>query len=71
MDIVQDFVSARLADLTAVGRLNVRARQMVRTVTSAAASVRSTTPPEPTPSPRPPFVVGHDLPRIRPGVERC
>ena len=66
METLQDFVSARLADLSTVGRLNVRARQVVRTVTSAAASS------EPTYSPPPaPFVVAHDLPRMRPGVERC
>jgi hypothetical protein len=64
VEILQDFVSARLAGLTTFGGLNDRARQMVRTVTSAAASF------EPTPR-RAPFVVGHDLPRMRPGVERC
>lgn len=63
MEALQDFVSARLADLTHIGGLNVRARQVVRTVSSTAASVRSTGPT--------PFVVGRDLPRMRPGVERC
>jgi hypothetical protein len=62
VEALQDFVSARLADLTNIGGLNVRARQVVRTVSSTAASVRSAGPP---------FVVSRDLPRMRPGVERC
>lgn len=44
METLQDFVSARLADLSTFGRLNLRARQVVRTVSSAAASVRTETP---------------------------
>jgi hypothetical protein len=63
VEALQDFVSARLADLTNIGGLNIRARQVVRTVSSTAAAVRS-----PGPSP---LVVGRDLPRMRPGVERC
>lgn len=43
METLQDFVSARLADLSTFGSLN-RARQVVRTVSSAAASVRTETP---------------------------
>ena len=65
MEALQDFVSARLADLNTFGRLNVRARQVVRTVTSAAMS------PQATHSPRPAFVGDRDFPRMHPGVERC
>lgn len=72
METLQDFVSARLAGLSTIGGLNVRARQVVRTVSSTAASVRSAAPPQSARSTRPaPFVVGRDLPRMAPGVERC
>jgi hypothetical protein len=66
---LQYFVSARLADLTTVGGLKARARQVLRAVTATpelwrnAASTQAAEPPA--------FMVGCDLPRIRPGVERC
>lgn len=73
MEALQDFVSARFADLTAPSALPDWARQALHAVASAASSVRLT------PSPTAPIVlarsghiiVGHDLPRIRPGIERC
>lgn len=66
------FVYARMSDLTTIGRLRTRARQVLRAVTATpelwrnAVSTQATAPPQP-----PAFAVGHDLPRIRPGVERC
>ena len=72
METLQDFVSARFADLTAASNLTDRARQVLNAVTSAASSVRSAQAVGPTASQRPaPFMVGADLPRISPGVERC
>jgi hypothetical protein len=69
---MQGFVRARLSDLTTVGRLTVRARQLARAVASATGSTRSAVRTRQTTSPRPaPFVVRPDLPLIRPGVERC
>jgi hypothetical protein len=71
VEALQDFVSARFAGLTTGGGLTVRARQVFNAVTSAASSVRGT-PPAPVASPRSRhLVVGHDLPLIRPGIERC
>jgi hypothetical protein len=65
---LQGFVSARLADLTNVGGFTDRARDVCRTV----VSVRAARPPQPAVRPRPRYIViGHDLPRISPGVERC
>lgn len=70
MELLQDFVSARFADLTAATGLTDWARQVLGAVTSAASSVRST--PAPAASARPGHIlVGHDLPRISPGIERC
>ena len=72
MEILQDFVSARFADLTASSGLTDWARQVLNAVTSAACSPRSAPAVAPTASRRPaPFLVGADLPRISPGVERC
>ena len=75
METLQDFVSARFADLTAASNasnLTDRARQVLNAVTSAASSVRSAHAVGPTRSQRPaPFMVGADLPRISPGAERC
>jgi hypothetical protein len=77
---LQSFVSARLADLTSAGGLTVRARDMCRTVVSAAATARSTPQPVAAASRRPNYgavkrpnyiVIGHDLPLISPGAERC
>jgi hypothetical protein len=69
---LQAFVYARLADLTTVGGLKTRARQALRAVAATpelrrnAASNLATGPTRP-----PAFMVGRELPRIRPGVERC
>lgn len=72
METLQGFVSARFADLTPASGLTDWARQVLNAVTSAAASVRNTSPASTTASPLPAaFVVGHDLPRISPGAERC
>jgi hypothetical protein len=69
---LQGFVSARLADLSTAGGLTVRARDMCRTVVSAAVTARSTPQPLPRASRRPNYIViGHDLPLINPGIERC
>jgi hypothetical protein len=77
---LQSFVSARLADLTTAGGLTVRARDVCRTVVSAAVTARSTPQPVTVASRRPTYgaakrpnyvVIGHDLPLIIPGVERC
>ena len=70
METLQDFVSARFADLTAASSLTDRARHVLNAVTSAASSVR---PAAHAPaSPRLDRVlVGHHLPLINPGVERC
>ena len=71
METLQDFVSARFAELTAATGLTDWARQAVNAVTSAAASVRGT-PVAAATSARPGHIfVGHDLPLIEPGVERC
>ncbi len=71
METLQDFVSARFADLTAASGLTDRARHVLNAVTSAASSVRSAPAPAPA-SPRLGRVlVGHHLPLINPGVERC
>ena len=79
MPTLQSFVSARLADLTTAGGLTVRARDVCRTVVSAAVTARSTPQPEgasrranygATKGPNY-IVIGHDLPLISPGVERC
>ena len=72
METLQDFVSARFADLTAATSLTDWARQALNAVNSAASSVRGTPSTAPIASPRPRYVVvGHDLPLIRPGLERC
>lgn len=72
METLQDFVSARFADLTAATGLTEWARQVLSAVNSAASSVRLTPAPEPVASARPGHIlVGDDLPRISPGVERC
>lgn len=72
METLQDFVSARFADLTAASGLTDRARHVLNAVTSAASSVRSAPAVAPTASRRPaPMMVGADLPRISPGIERC
>jgi hypothetical protein len=72
VETLQDFVSARFAELTAATGLTDWARQVLSAVTSAASSVRSTPSTAPIASPRTGYlVVGHDLPLIRPGVERC
>ena len=72
METLQDFVSARFADLTAATGLTGRARQVLNAVNSAASSVRGTPSMAPIASPRPRhIVVDHDLPLIRPGLERC
>ncbi|WP_292975174.1 hypothetical protein [Mycobacterium sp.] len=71
METLQDFVSARFAELTAATGLTDWARQALNAVTSAASSVRGN-PAAPTVSARPGHIfVGHDLPMISPGVERC
>jgi hypothetical protein len=72
VETLQGFVTARLADLTDVGGLKTRARQVARAVTEVAETLRNPAFPQTTPPPRPPaFMAGCDLPRIRPGVERC
>ncbi len=72
MEILQDFVSARFADLTAATGLTDWARQVLNAVNSAASSVRGTPSTAPKASSRPGYIaVGHDLPLLRPGVERC
>jgi hypothetical protein len=72
VETLQGFFSPRFTDLTIASGLTDWARQVLNTVTSAAASVRSAAPASPTASPRPAaFVAGRDLPRISPGVERC
>jgi hypothetical protein len=69
---LHSFVSARLADLTTAGGLTVRARDMCRTVVTAAVTARSTPQPVHTASRRPNYlVIGHDLPLLSPGIERC
>src|SRR6185312_1882290 len=70
VEALQDFVSARFADLTAGSGLTDWARQALNAVTSAASSVRHTPAPAPVTSARRGHIrVGHDLPRISPGVE--
>jgi hypothetical protein len=72
VEILQDFVSARFADLNAASGLTDWARQALNAVTSAASAVRSAPTARPTPSPRrAPLLFGADLPRISPGAERC
>jgi hypothetical protein len=72
VETLQDFVSARFADLTASSGLTDWARQVLNAVTSAASSVRLTPAPAPVASARPGHVlVGNDLTLISPGVERC
>lgn len=76
MPTLQGFVSARLADLTSAGGLTIRARDMCRTVVSAAVTARSTpqtVPAAPRRASRRPhyIVIGHDLPLLSPGIERC
>lgn len=72
METLQDFVSARFADLTTTSGLADWARHMLHAVTSAASSVRLTPATTPAASPRPGYVlVGPELPLISPGVERC
>jgi hypothetical protein len=72
VETLQGFVTARLADLTGVGGLKTRARQVARAVTEVAETLRNPTAPQATAPTRPPaFMAGCDLPRIRPGVERC
>ena len=71
METLQDFVSARFADLTAAG-LTDWTRQVLNAVNSAASSVRGAPSAAPIVLRRPGYVVvGHDLPLLRPGVERC
>jgi hypothetical protein len=72
VELLQDFVSARFAELTAATGLTDWARQALNAVTSAASSVRGASAPAPVVSARPGHIfVGHDLPLIRPGLERC
>ena len=72
METLQDFVSARFADLTATSGLTDRARQVLNAVTSAASSVRLAPAPAPIASARPGHIlVSQELPLISPGVERC
>jgi hypothetical protein len=72
VELLQDFVSARFAELTAATGLTDWARQVLGAVTSAASSVRTAPAPAPVPSARPGHIfVGHDLPRLSPGIERC
>jgi hypothetical protein len=72
VETLQDFVSARFADLTAASGLTDWARQAVNALTSAASAVRIAPAVGPTTSPPPaPLLVGADLPRISPGAERC
>jgi hypothetical protein len=71
VETLQDFVSARFADLTATG-VTDWARQVLNAVNSAASSVRGTPSTAPIALTRPGHVLaGHDLPLLRPGVERC
>ena len=72
MELLQDFVSARFADLTAATGLSDWARQVLNAVTNAASSVRGAPAPVAVASARPGHIlVGHDLPRLSPGIERC
>lgn len=72
MEALQDFVSARFADLTTAGGFTIRARQVFNAVSSAASSVRGTPPGSPIGSRQPDRIVaGRDLPVLRRGVERC
>jgi hypothetical protein len=72
VETLQDFVSARFADLTASSGLTDWARHALNAVTSAASAVRSAPTARPATSPRPaPLLIGADLPRISPGAERC
>jgi hypothetical protein len=72
VETLQCFVTARLADLTGVGGLTTRARQVLRVVTATPELWRNPAPAQATEPTRPPaFMAGCDLPRIRPGVERC
>ena len=73
MPTLHSFVSARLADLTTAGDLTLRARDMCRTVVSAAVSTRSAPETVPDVSRKRPnyIVIGHDLPLLSPGIERC
>lgn len=72
METLQDFVSARFADLTAATGLTDWARQALNAVTSAASSVRGTPVIASGTSPRPAYTpMGRELRLIRPGVERC
>ncbi len=72
MELLQDFVSARFADLTAATGLTDWARQVLNAVTSAASSVRGAAATAPVVSARPGHIfVGYDLPRLSPGIERC
>lgn len=72
METLQDFVSARFADLTTTSGLADWARHVLHAVTSAASSVRLTPATAPADSPRPGHILtGSDLPLISPGVERC
>jgi hypothetical protein len=72
VETFQGLFSPRFTDLTIASGLTDWARQVVNTVTSAAASVRSAAPGSTTASALPAaLVAGHDLPRISPGVERC
>jgi hypothetical protein len=72
VETLQDFVSARFADLTAATGLTDWTRQVVNAVASAAASVRSA-PEPPTASARSShyIAVGYDRPLLRRGLERC
>lgn len=86
METLQDFVSARFAELTAATGLTEWARQARSAVTSAASTVRGAAMPasdsahrvsaqpvlaEPVLARPGHVLVGHDLPLITPGVERC
>ena len=75
MPTLHSFVSARLADLSTAGGLTVRARDMCRTVVSAAVPTRSAPQRGSVRTPRPNgpnyIVIGHDLPLLDPGIERC
>jgi len=72
VETLQDFVSARFADLTTTSGLTDWARHVLSAVSSAASSVRLTPAPAPIKSPRPGYVLADsDLPLISPGVERC
>ncbi len=72
MPTLHSFVSARLADLNTAGDFTLRARDMCRTVVSAAVSTRTAPQPVSAWSGQPNhIVIGHDLPRLSPGIERC